>query len=64
LVIGSGAAGITTAITARHSGADVLVVEKAAVFVNSLGRPGLTPLGPAMTFGYICGKYLAENARQ
>jgi succinate dehydrogenase/fumarate reductase flavoprotein subunit len=40
LVIGSGAAGITTAITARHSGADVLVVEKAAEFVNSLGRPG------------------------
>jgi succinate dehydrogenase/fumarate reductase flavoprotein subunit len=28
LVIGSGAAGLTTAITAHHFGADVLVVEK------------------------------------
>jgi succinate dehydrogenase/fumarate reductase flavoprotein subunit len=40
LAIGSCAAGMTTAITARHSGADVLVVEKAAEFANSLGRPG------------------------
>ncbi|MEO6781139.1 MAG: FAD-binding protein, partial [Bradyrhizobium sp.] len=32
LVIGSGAAGMTTAITASHFGSDVLVVEKEVVF--------------------------------
>ena len=38
LVIGSGAAGMTTAITAHHSGADVLVVEKAAEFGGTTAR--------------------------
>lgn len=40
LVIGSGAAGMTTAITAQHLGADVLVVEKAAEFGGTTARSG------------------------
>jgi succinate dehydrogenase/fumarate reductase flavoprotein subunit len=40
LVIGSGAAGMTTAITAHHAGADVLVVEKEAVFGGTTARSG------------------------
>ena len=40
LVIGSGAAGMTTAITARHFGADVLVVEKASTFGGTTARSG------------------------
>ena len=40
LVIGSGAAGLTTAITAHHFGADVLVVEKASTFGGSTARSG------------------------
>src|SRR5215471_16406343 len=38
LVIGSGAAGMTTAITAQHFGCDVLVVEKAAQFGGTTAR--------------------------
>jgi len=38
LVIGSGAAGLTTAITAHHFGADVLVVEKTSTFGATIGR--------------------------
>ena len=38
LVIGSGAAGLTTAITAHHFGADVLVVEKASTFGGTTAR--------------------------
>lgn len=40
LVIGSGAAGMTTAITANHFGLDVLVVEKAAQFGGTTARSG------------------------
>jgi succinate dehydrogenase/fumarate reductase flavoprotein subunit len=40
LVIGSGAAGMTTAITAHHFGADVLVVEKASTFGGTTARSG------------------------
>jgi succinate dehydrogenase/fumarate reductase flavoprotein subunit len=40
LVIGSGAAGMTTAITAQHFGCDVLVVEKAAQFGGTTARSG------------------------
>src|SRR5262245_56575718 len=40
LVIGSGAAGMTTAITANHFGCDVLVVEKSAQFGGTTARSG------------------------
>lgn len=40
LVIGSGAAGMTAAITAHHAGANVLVVEKEAVFGGTTARSG------------------------
>jgi succinate dehydrogenase/fumarate reductase flavoprotein subunit len=40
LVIGSGAAGMTTAITAQHFGCDVLVVEKSAEFGGTTARSG------------------------
>jgi succinate dehydrogenase/fumarate reductase flavoprotein subunit len=40
LVIGSGAAGMTAAITAHHLGLDVLVVEKAAEFGGTTARSG------------------------
>ena len=49
LVIGSGAAGMTTAITARHFGSDVLVVEKEVVFGGTTARSGgwlWVPLNP------------------
>ena len=60
LVIGSGAAGMTAAITAQHFGCDVMVTEKAAQFGGTTARSGGW-LWPAMTFGYICGRHLAEN---
>ncbi len=40
LVIGSGAGGLTTAITAHHFGADVVVVEKASTFGGTTARSG------------------------
>lgn len=40
LVIGSGAGGLSTAVTARHHGLDVLVVEKAEVFGGTTARSG------------------------
>jgi succinate dehydrogenase/fumarate reductase flavoprotein subunit len=40
LVIGSGAAGMATAITAHHLGLDVLLVEKAAQFGGTTARSG------------------------
>jgi succinate dehydrogenase/fumarate reductase flavoprotein subunit len=40
LIIGSGAAGLSAAITARHLGLDVLVVEKAAQFGGTTARSG------------------------
>lgn len=49
LVIGSGAAGLSAAISAKLSGADVLVVEKAAVFGGTTARSGgwcWIPLSP------------------
>ena len=49
LVIGSGAAGMATAIVANHFGSDVLVVEKEAVFGGTTARSGgwlWVPLNP------------------
>ena len=49
LVIGSGAAGMATAITANHFGCDVLVVEKEVVFGGTTARSGgwlWVPLNP------------------
>jgi succinate dehydrogenase/fumarate reductase flavoprotein subunit len=40
LVVGSGAAGMTTAITAHHAGANVLVVEKEGMFGGTTARSG------------------------
>ena len=40
LVIGSGAAGMAAAVTARHHGLDVLVVEKEATFGGTTARSG------------------------
>ncbi|THF55350.1 FAD-dependent oxidoreductase [Ollibium composti] len=40
LVIGSGAGGLATAVTARYHGLDVLVVEKADVFGGTTARSG------------------------
>jgi len=40
LVIGSGAGGLSAAVTARHHGLDVLVVEKADVFGGTTARSG------------------------
>ena len=40
LVIGSGAAGMTTAITAQQFGCEVLVVEKLAEFGGTTARSG------------------------
>src|ERR1700750_2696216 len=40
LVVGSGAAGMAAAITARHRGLDVLIAEKAPQFGGTTARPG------------------------
>lgn len=40
LVIGSGAGGLATAVSAAHRGLDVLVVEKEPVFGGTSARSG------------------------
>ena len=40
LVIGSGAGGLTTAITCAHAGLDVIVVEKAPVYGGTTAFSG------------------------
>jgi hypothetical protein len=55
LVIGSGAAGLTTAITAHHYGADVLVVEKASTFGGTTARSGGWLWVPGNSLASRCG---------
>ncbi len=40
LVVGSGAGGLATALTARHHGLDVIVTEKEPVFGGTTARSG------------------------
>jgi succinate dehydrogenase/fumarate reductase flavoprotein subunit len=68
LVVGSGAAGMAAAITASHRGLNVLIAEKEPRVGGTTARsggwlwiPGIT-LGPALTFGYIAGRHIADNA--
>ena len=46
VIIGSGAAGLTAAITARQSGLEVLVVEKTALFGGTTAYSGGAPWIP------------------
>lgn len=46
VIIGSGAAGLTAAITARHRGLEVLVLEKTAVFGGTTAYSGGAPWIP------------------
>ena len=64
LVIGSGAAGLTTAITAHHFGADVLVVEKAPAFGGTTARSGGWLWVPGNSLATRAGvNDLIDNAR-
>lgn len=55
LVAGTGAAGFTTAITARLLGLDVVMVEKAARFGGTTARSGGIPWVPGNRFGREAG---------
>jgi predicted oxidoreductase len=48
----------------RHPIPDLFAVGNDAAFIFGGSYPGAgAALGPAMTFGYICGKSLAESGR-
>ncbi|WP_431273901.1 FAD-dependent oxidoreductase [Variovorax ureilyticus] len=59
LVIGSGAAGFSAAITARHGGLEVLMVEKAPHF----GGTSATSGGVLWIPGHRVGGYKAQPPR-
>ena len=68
LVIGSGAGGLTAAVTARvldREGAPIPGLyaagnDLASVMGGNYPGGGIT-LGPAMTFGYIAGRHMAAS---
>ena len=76
LVVGSGAAGMSAALTARIEGLDVLVVEKAPVFGGTTARsggwlwiPGSSQAraagvadSPDAVRGYVLGETCGEDA--
>jgi len=75
VVAGSGAAGMTAALTAADLGLSVVVIEKAGTFGGSTARSGGgiwapgnavlraagATIGPAMTFGYIAVLTMAAS---
>jgi succinate dehydrogenase/fumarate reductase flavoprotein subunit len=68
LVVGSGAAGLSAAVTAAWHGLKVIVVEKDAVCGGATAcvmgghyPSGGINLGPAMTFGFIAARHAAGD---
>ena len=56
LVIGSGAGGLAAAITGLYAAG----TDMASIFGGYYPGPGIN-LGPAMTFGYIAARHIAQE---